>query len=161
MGEVIKVFGDGSVLEYDTGNFDEWCVYLTRPTERRKPPRDTEYFSVLQKLADKYKTEKVFGDYIKVYNMTEKSVNRADLEKISGIAKGYGQDSVLVDIIFTILYMAMIAEERKRFTRLGKRIKRLGIYKLLIEGKSVGESANFMRGLKWYEIDAICKERGF
>ena len=57
--------------------------------------------------------------------------------------------------------MAMIAEERKCFTRLGKRIKRLGIYKLLIEGKSVGESANFMRGLKWYEIDAMCKERGF
>ena len=55
----------------------------------------------------------------------------------------------------------MIAEENKAFTRLGKRIKRLGIYKLLIENKSVQQSANFMRGMGWREISDLCNERGF
>ena len=57
--------------------------------------------------------------------------------------------------------MAMIAEEQKKFTRLGKRIKRLGIYKLLIENRSVSESANFMRGMGWRDIATLCEERGF
>ena len=52
-----------------------------------------------------------------------------------------------IHTIFSILYMAMIAEERKAGTRLGKRIKRLGIHKLLIENIPVREAANFMRGI--------------
>jgi hypothetical protein len=57
--------------------------------------------------------------------------------------------------------MGMIAEERKAGTRLGKRIKRLGVHKFLIEKKTVTEAANFMRGMGWRQIDAMCKERGF
>ena len=57
--------------------------------------------------------------------------------------------------------MAMIAEERKQYTRLGKRIKRLGIYKLLIEKSNIYEAANFMRGMNWKDIDELCKNRGF
>ena len=55
----------------------------------------------------------------------------------------------------------MVAEEKKAGTRLGKRIKRLGVYKLLVENLSVEESANFMRGMNWRQIDALCRERGF
>ena len=57
--------------------------------------------------------------------------------------------------------MGMVAEEKKAGTRLGKRIKRLGVYKLLVENLSVEESANFMRGMNWRQIDALCRERGF
>lgn len=55
----------------------------------------------------------------------------------------------------------MIAEKRKQYTRLGKRIKRLGIYKLLIEKSNIYEAANFMRGMNWKDIDKLCKNRGF
>ena len=55
----------------------------------------------------------------------------------------------------------MIAEENKAFTKLGKRIKRLGVYTLLIEKKPLKYSTNFMRGKRWREIDKLCKERGF
>jgi len=55
----------------------------------------------------------------------------------------------------------MIAEERKANTRLGKRIKRLGIHALLMESVSVANAANFMRGMGWREIDRLCRERGF
>lgn len=63
--------------------------------------------------------------------------------------------------MFTILYMAMIAEEKKEHTKLGKRIKRLGVHKLLIEGVPVNEAANFMRGMGWREIDKMCSKFGF
>ena len=93
--------------------------------------------------------------------MTEKEVNNEALNNISRISEKYGDDAIQIDTIFSILYMAMIAEERKAGTKLGKRIKRLGIHKLLIEDKPVHDAANFMRGMNWREIDGLCRERGF
>lgn len=161
MSQRIKSFSDGSFLEYDRGSFDDWCVYLTKSDGSRKPPRDVDYFEQLSRLADEYGAERVYRDYVRVYDLTGKQVEKAGLVKISQIAASYGSDALEVDVIFSILYMAMIAEERKKFTRLGKRIKRLGIHKLLLEDCGVGEAANFMRGMGWREIAALCRERGF
>jgi len=161
MGKMIKEFNDGSYLEYDRGSFDDWCVYLTKTDGTRKPPRDTDYFQQLKELSNTYGSDQVYKDYVKVYELTGKSVDDNVLNEISEISNKYGEDSLEVDIIFSILYMAMIAEENKAFTRLGKRIKRLGIYKLLIENNSVQQSANFMRGMGWREISDLCNERGF
>ena len=158
---MIKKFNDGSYLEYDRGSFDDWCVYLTKTDGTRKPPRDTDYFQQLKELSNTYGKNRVYEDYVKVYELTGKSVEDNVLNEISKISNNYGEDSLEVDIIFSILYMAMIAEENKAFTRLGKRIKRLGIYKLLIENNSVQQSANFMRGMGWREISDLCNERGF
>lgn len=161
MGEKIKEFYDGSYLEYDRGSFDEWCVYLTRPNQNRKPPLDIDYFQQLKDYAARYGVDTIYNDYVKVYDLTGKEFEPIVLRKISNIASSYGDDALELDIIFTILYMAMIAEEKKAYTRLGKRIKRLGIHKLLIENYSVKSSANFMRGMGWRDIDALCKERKF
>ena len=161
MGQLIKEFENGTFLEYDRGGFDDWCVYFTDTNGTRKPPRDVDYFKQLTELAEKYSVEKVYTDYVQVYNLTGKEVEQPALAEISRISVSYGRDALDVDVIFSILYMAMIAEERKKYTRLGKRIKRLGIYKLLIEKRSVYEAANFMRGMGWRDIDALCRERGF
>ena len=161
MGQIIKTFPDGSFLEYDRGGFDDWCVYLTSASGNRWPPRDTDYFTQLKELAERFGTEKVYSDYVKVYDLTGKQVDRDSLEKISILSKEYGASATQVDTIFSILYMAMIAEERKAGTRLGKRIKRLGIHKLLIENIPVREAANFMRGMGWRDIARLCEERGF
>lgn len=161
MGQLIKEFENGTFLEYDRGGFDDWCVYFTDTNGTRKPPRDVDYFKQLTELAEKYSVEKVYSDYVQVYNLTGKEVEQPALAEISRISASYGRDALDVDVIFSILYMAMIAEERKKYTRLGKRIKRLGIYKLLIEKRSVYEAANFMRGMGWRDIDALCRERGF
>ena len=79
--------------------------------------------------------------------MTGREISSGVLNSISEIASTYDEDQLEVDVMLSVLYMAMIAEERKKYTRLGKRIKRLSIYKLLIENCSVVESANFMRGM--------------
>jgi len=157
----MKRFENGALLEYDRGSFDDWCVYLTQPDGQRKPPRDVDYFAQLKVLAATYGAQRIYDDYVKVYNLTGKCLEAQKLSEISRIAASYGSDALQVDIIFSILYMAMIAEEQKEHTRLGKRIKRLGIHKLLLENSTVDDAANFMRGMGWKEISALCNARGF
>lgn len=161
MGRVIKRFQDGSFLEYDRGSFDDWCVYLTASGGERKPPKDEDYFQQLKRFADKYGAERVYSDYVRVYSLTGKEAEASALDAITGIAAAYGGDALEMDIILSILYMAMISEERKAFTRLGKRIKRLGIHKLLLENYSAADAASFMRGMGWRDIAELCRERGF
>lgn len=161
MGQLIKSFSDGSFLEYDRGGFDDWCVYFTRRNEGRQPPRDVDYFGQLKNLANKYGARRIYRDYVRVYDMTKRYVEKSALVMISRIAAQYESDALEVDVVFSILYMAMIAEERKKFTRLGKRIKRLGIYMLLMENRGAGEAAGFTRGMGWRDIARLCEERGF
>ncbi|KPU43872.1 hypothetical protein OXPF_25770 [Oxobacter pfennigii] len=159
---VIKRFPDGSFLEYDRGSFDDWCVYLTSPAGTRRPPRDTDYFQTIKDLAAKYGIDRVYSDYVSIYNVTGGQVEKKVLQQITQIAGRYLPEDVLaVDILFSILYMAMIAEERKANTRLGRRIKRLGIHYLLYEDATISHAANFMRGMNWRQISALCHERGF
>ena len=158
---IIKTFKDGSFLEYAEGNFDNWCVYMVNPSKGfRQPPRDIHYFEFLRKQALIYGNERVYNDFVSIYNLTGKEVEPDVLRKIDEISESYGEMALEFSKIFTILYMGMLAEENKEGTRLGKRIKRLGVHKLLLEGQTVNESANFMRGMNWRQIDALCKERG-
>ena len=161
MGQVIHKFSDGSFLEYDQGRFDDWCVYFSEKDGTRNPPRDEEYFSELKEIAGRHGTEKVYADYVSVYDLTGKSVDDSVFSKIAVIAGTYGADSLEMEKILSILYMAMIAEEKKEYTRLGKRIKRLGIHKLLLEDSSVKDAANFMRGMNWRQTAKLCEDRGF
>jgi len=136
-------------------------VYYTNAAGIRKPPKDTDYFEFLLNLTNKYSVEKVYSDYVQVYNWTGKQPSQDVLNRISTLSASYGDNALAVDVVFTILYMAMIAEERKAYTKLGKRIKRLGIHALLIENVPVNSAANFMRGMGWREIDNLCRQRGF
>lgn len=161
MGNIIKTFSDGSYLEYDRGSFDDWCVYMVEIDGNRKPPRDKDYFSEIKELPQKYGIDNLYQAYVLVYDATKKVVSESGLKIAETASLYFGEDQLRIQKIFTILYMAMIAEENKQFTKLGKRIKRLGIYKLLYENASVDEAANFMRGMNWREIDILCKKRGF
>lgn len=161
MGQLVRRFFDGSFLEYDRGGFDDWCVYLTDASGHREPPRDEAYFAQLKLLAQQFGTDKVYGDYVKVYHWTGTQINERVLDDIQLLSKTYGKNALRVEKLFSILYMAMISEENKANTRLGKRIKRLGIHKLLVENWSVHKAANFMRGMPWRTIARLCEERGF
>lgn len=159
---IIKEFKDSSFLEYSRGIFDEWCVYYTNIEGIRNAPRDTDYFEDLYKFSKKYGTDKIYSDYVKIYDKTGKNVEEEVLTYITQIANEYEEQDILeIDIVYSILYLAMISEENKEYSKLGKRIKRLGIYSLLKENKTIEESATFMKGMKWQEIDKICIERGF
>jgi hypothetical protein len=161
MATLIKTISDGSVIEFAEGSFDNWCVYLTRKGDTRFAPRDVQYFTELQSFAKKYTSRKIYDDFVKIYEITDSKINKEVLDKITDISNDYGKDKVIIDIWFTVIYAGMIAEENKKFAILKKRIKRLGMHQILIENQAPSFAANFSKGKKWRELDAIMKEYGF
>lgn len=158
---VVKEFSDGSSLEYDRGKFDDWCVYERTPEGVRSAPRDTDYFRALDEFAAEIGSETVYSDFVRLYEVTAGEIADSTLVLIDEISKGYGSSGSEAAKTYATLYMGMVAEEQKSYTKLGKRVKRLGVHKLLIEGEPVEVAAHFMRGKKWQEIAALCEERGF
>ncbi len=161
MGQRVTTFTDGSFLEYDAGQFDNWCVYLTRPGNARYAPRDYQYFARLVEYGKKFGNSQLYEDYVLIYNKTSKTLDTDMFSEIVGLCAKYEADQIEIAIDFSIIYMGMIAEENKEHSILGKRIKRLGVYQVLMENYQPNIAANFSRGKKWRELAALCKERGF
>lgn len=161
MGTIIKRFSDGSFLEFAQGSFDGWCVYVTTPKGQRRPPRDRNYFSFLKRLGERFDPQQVYHDFVRVYQQTGKTVDQEVFTLIADISAAYAPYSLRVEQVLSVLYMAMIAEENKAHTKLGRRIKRLGVHCLLLEGMPVEEAADFTRGMPWQDIAALCEARGF
>lgn len=120
-------------------------------------------------LANEYGKEKVYNDFVTIYDFTENIPYQEKLDQITKISETYTNKTkekndyykLLADKIFSILYMTMIAEENKQNTILGKRIKRLGVHMVIMENISPNNSANYTKEIKSKEIDKLCKERGF
>jgi len=161
MPTFIKNISGRNIVEFDKGSFDDWCVYLTWRGQARYAPRDNEYFHRLQQLGNLHGHKKMYDDFVKYYTLTSKSIDATVLNLVTEIANGYGNDAEETDIWFTVIYAGMVAEENKAFTKLKKRIKRLGMHQVLIEGLNADDAANFSKGKKWYELDGLMKERGF
>lgn len=154
--KIVKKFKDSSEIGFGKGRFDDFCVYLDN-----KPPLDVHYFTRLYELKEIYGGSNIYNDFIYIYELVTKKLESAVLEDITYISQKYKDDIIRVDKIFTILYMAMIAEENKVNTKLGKKIKRLGVHQILIENITPNVSANYSKGMKWREIEKECIERGF
>jgi hypothetical protein len=77
------------------------------------------------------------------------------------ISQFYDKDSLEIEIWFNVLYLAMIAEENKKNTKLKKRIKRLGIHQVLIDELEPEVAATFGNGIKWTELDRLMRAKGF
>jgi len=154
--KIVKKFKDGSEIGFGKGRFDDFCVYLDN-----KPPLDVHYFIRLYELKEIYGGSNIYNDFVYIYELVTKKLESAVLENITHISQKYKDDITRVDKIFTILYMAMIAEENKANTKLGKKIKRLGVHQILIENITPNVSANYSKGMKWREIEKECMERGF
>ena len=154
--KIVKKFKDGSEIGFGKGCFDDFCVYLDN-----KPPLDVHYFIRLYELKEIYGGSNIYNDFVYIYELVTKKLESAVLENITHISQKYKDDITRVDKIFTILYMAMIAEENKANTKLGKKIKRLGVHQILIENITPNVSANYSKGMKWREIEKECMERGF
>jgi hypothetical protein len=158
---IMRTFRDGSVLEFGAGCFDAWCVYLTRPTHARYPPKDVDYFAQLRSLAVRHGAPILYADFLAIYYRTTPQVSPHVLEMIYHMARAYGDDDLEVDIVLSILYAGMIAEENKRRAKLRKRVKRLGVHQVLFEHVAPEEAATFSKGKSWEVIDFECTVRNF
>lgn len=156
----IKTFSDGTSLEYDRGNFDHWCVYHRTPGLGRRAPYDVEYFDALRVLARSHSADRVYADFVGVYEKTTADLDGALLAHIEQVAEGYGPDRHRFDLTMTTIYAAMVAEERRGLP-LGKKVKRLGIHQTLHEGLAPNVAANFSKGKRAAELSALCRSKGF
>jgi hypothetical protein len=161
MPTLIKHIRGRNTVEFDKGKFDDWCVYLARPGLRRYAPVDAEYFARLQSIAKRHGAAKLYNDFLSIYTPTTTIIDNRVLELITTLADSYDSDAEEVDIWFSVIYGGMIAEENKQHAVLKKRVKRLGLHQVLLEGMAPEKAASFSRGMKWQELDKLMKKKGF
>ena len=161
MPRLIKKVIDGSIITFDKGSFDDWCVFLSRPHLRRYAPKDTEYFTALKEMGTAHGADIIYTDFLHVYRKTTTEIDAHVTSLITRLSHKYKSDSLMFDIWMSVIYGGMIAEENKENAILKKRIKRLGMHQVLMEDMEPAQAANFSKGLKWTVIDEICKEKGF
>jgi len=161
--QVVARYGD-TTLGFGNGNFDEWCIYVIGG-DYQKFPLDEWYFQILFDWTKHRPAENIYEDFIKIYDVTTQAVDSHVLDEIVTISYSY-PDHIQACVIWTILYMGMIAEENKKNDKgeklpLRRRIKRLGVYMVLMEGIQPQVAANYSRGLGADYLDKVCFYRGF
>lgn len=150
----------GISIFYDKGSFDTWCVYI-RKGNRSYAPKDTEYFKRLQQLAKKHTAPKLYDDFVRIYEQTNTEITTRTLDLIENLSKNYSDDATEIRLWFTVMYAGMVAEENKAHKILGKRIKRLGVYQVLMLKRSAEHAANYGRGRNWKYLNELMQEYGF
>lgn len=159
---ILKTFEDESCVFYDKGNFDEYCVYIKEKYSPAKAPKDIEYFQYFIDIAKKYGSTKIYSDFCKIYVRTTRDVDENVLSLITEISQSYeAEDMLQVDKWFTVIYLGMIAEERKAKAILKKKIKRLGFHQIMLEGFTAQDAANYSRGQRAAALLQECQKRGF
>ena len=163
MALMITRFDNASVI-FDQGSFDEWCVYITDGTHRFAPT-DSWYFQILLDWTSQRPAGAIYSDFCRIYELTTDKVTEEVLELIYAISTQYA-DVARAATVFKVLYYGMIAEENKKGLDgeklpLRKRIKRLGVYMVLMEDVQPMVAANYSRGLGADYLDKVCFYRGF
>lgn len=113
MATLIQTLPDGSTISFDQGGFDAWCVYVQRPGETRKAPKDSQYFAAMLELGNTHGCQHLYNDFVVIYNQTTSDIDPKILDLILQISEKYGNDSLEIAILFTVIYAGMIAEENK------------------------------------------------
>ncbi|MDD2551161.1 MAG: hypothetical protein WCS11_08570 [Dysgonamonadaceae bacterium] len=162
MAKLIKNLQNNRKVIFDKGKFDEWCVYVVESNGLKKAPFDETYFSELQQISLKYPNNKLYDDFVLLYEETTKHIDSTVLTLIDDIVSSYNEeDRIAIEQWFTVIYAGMIAEENKENAILRKRIKRLGMHQVLLLNMSAKDAAQFSYGKKWRVLDAIMKPLGF
>lgn len=161
MKKLIKKIDSETEIYFDTGKFDNWCVYI-KDSSGIKAPLDIEYFSFFKELAEDCSAQRVYDEFVSIYLKVTDNLSQEVVNFIISIAKNYPNPiSRDVAINFIVIYAGMIAERNKEFAILKERIKRLGMHQILIEGMSVYDAANYSKAKKWRDLDKLCKSKGF
>ena len=162
MSKLIKDLANNRKVIFDTGNFDDWCVYVVEGNGTKKAPFDIEYFSDLKQLSSNYLNDKIYDDFVHIYDKTTSTIDSDVIKLIDDIVTTYNiEDQAIIEQWFSVLYARMVAEENKQFAVLKKRIKRLGMHQTLKLNFLPQVAANFSKGKKWRELDTVMHALGF
>lgn len=155
---------DSVKLWFGRGSFDDWCIHVISDGRYPRFPTDEWYFGVVHGWTKFRAPEAVYTDFVRIYDATTADAKypatKPVVEMIQGMSWNY-KDDFEASVIWTILYMGMIAEENKEGAILKKRIKRLGMHQILIDGMAPNIAAHFSRGKSSIELVMECHGRGF
>ena len=155
MERIVASIDKSTKIVFDTGKFDNWCVYII-DDHKKYAPKDLEYFTEIQFIAKSYPSNKVYTDFLKFYRHTTAEVNPIIIDLIKEISYSYiAEHQFIILKWFTVIYAGMVAEENKEKAILKKRIKHLGIYQLLVEGLKPEVATNFSKGKSWKELNKL------
>jgi hypothetical protein len=162
MPRLIKQLQNNRSVIFDSGKFDDWCVYVVESNGSKKAPFDETYFSDLYQISQSYPSNKVYNDFVMIYERTTRNIDNGVLTLIDEIVATYNDEhKIIVEQWLTVIYAGMIAEENKENAILKKRVKRLGMHQVLVLNMPAKVAAKFSYGKKWRELDAIMRPLGF
>ena len=151
---------------FDRGNFDEWCVHCMKPDGKMWFAYDSEYLSWIKRMAKFHGKDKVYKDFISIYNSACYNFNMKNgYEVIKEVASHYPSKDT-TEHWWTYFWMTMVAEERKENAIVGKKIKRLAVHNLLYDNYKLSYVLKYMDtrrnpNMNWRVLDDLCYERGF
>jgi hypothetical protein len=139
--ELLYDFGGGRSLHRAKGNFDVYQIIGLHPRwgERYHAPLDTEYFSDMYYYALELGTQKVWDDFMVVWNLVGYQRNREHYQILKELVSGY-PDPEEAHYTFMLLYFTMWAEMNKNQGKLPlkKYIKLLGLHRVLFDKPTKG-----------------------
>lgn len=157
--QLIATLLDGTQLLFDQGRFDKWCIYHLS-SNQRYAVKDIDVFQILEKYNASPLRFKLYQDFVYIFDNVEGDVCYFLVEQIKRLAKAY-PNAAEIEFVLMFLYAGMVAEENKKFAKLKKYIKRLGVHQVLVEKQAANIAANYSRGKKWFELQQECEARGF
>lgn len=161
MPQRLFTFSNKGYIEFGSGNFDDWCVFVTKPNGEKFAPSDEKCFKRLKSLGEKFGFQNVYDDFVVVFNRTTSEIDNEIFKLISYLSQFYKEDHQVMEIWLSVLYAAMVAEENKENAILKKRIKRLGLHQVLLEDWAPRDAAKYSKGVSWKKLDEKMNERGF
>lgn len=162
MSRLVKNLREGRKVVFDSGRFDDWCVFVVEADGTKKAPSDSHYFADLQQMARSYPPGRIYRDFVSIYELTGEQVDLPVLQLIDSLSATYlASHQILAEQWLAVLYAGMIAEENKAHAILKKRVKRLGMYQVLELGLKPETAASFSKGKRWQDLDLLMKDYGF
>jgi len=167
----IVTFNDKFTIFIAPGNQDEYSIFTMNPAGIVNFPEDVKYFQDLQILGKKYGNRFIYDIFLDVYNLTnyndyyEKSYDTTIGKIINRINEHTFLKTIVGDELQTLtrtmilLYSIMVSEELRENAPLGKNLKRLSMYQVMLEGMNPVDAANFSRGKKFPTLMQECTKR--
>jgi len=157
---LIIAFNDKTYLCYTRGAFDSWRVtFLDSEGKQTSSPKDTAFFDYFISLTQYGNTrERIFKEikslsrHISHNSPTELEYLRDEVLMVGELLSIPKEEILKFEKATMSLLAAMLSEEKKAFTKLGKKLKLLGLHQVLIGGMEPKVAANWSRGKPWVEI---------
>lgn len=162
---LITAFDDRTYLCYTRGAFDNWRVtFLDSEGKQETSPKDTAFFDYFLSLMAYGNTGREIFNIIKRMSKKISKGMDIDFDHLKDEIYEYAEELSIPEeeklrfekAMMSVL-AAMLSEEQKAFTKLGKKLKLLGLHQVLIGKMDPKIAANWSRGKPWREILAEYK----